>query len=65
MAALGDDLSQAREQIASKDFILTEKEGDLANKERELAAWVAKIMRKQEELDWELGERAKARVEDC
>lgn len=49
--------------MASKDFILTKNEADLANKERELAAWAAKITRKQHELYWERGKRAKARVE--
>lgn len=63
VSALGVELSQAREQVASKDFILTEKEADLANKERELAIRAAEIAWKQEELNWERRERAKARVE--
>lgn len=44
-------MSQAREQVASKDFILTEIEADLANKEKELAAWAMELTQKQEELD--------------
>lgn len=63
VSALGAELSQAREQVASMDFLLTEKEVDVANKEKELAVRAAEITRKQEELDWERGERAKARVE--
>lgn len=43
VSALGAELSQAWEQLASKDFILTEKEADLANKEKELAVRAAKI----------------------
>lgn len=43
-------MSQTREQVASKDFILIEKETDLANRERELAARAAEIFWKQEEL---------------
>lgn len=35
----------------------------MANKENELAARVAEIIRKQEELDWERGEHAKTQVE--
>lgn len=56
-------MSQAREKLVSKYFILTEIEADLANKEKELAARVMELTRKQEELDWEPGERTKARVE--
>lgn len=63
VAALGVELGQLREQLASKDFVLTEKETDIANKEKDLAVRATKITRKQEELDWERGERAKARVE--
>lgn len=63
MAALGAELSQSREQVASKNFILTKKEVDLANKEKELAVRVAKITPKQEEFDWEHKEYTKARVE--
>lgn len=44
--ALGAELRQAREQIASKGFFLTEKKTELANKERELAARMAEITRK-------------------
>lgn len=47
MSVLDTKLGQARKQIASKDFILTEKEVDLANKERELEAWAAEITQKQ------------------
>lgn len=45
VAALRADLTQAREQIVSKVFILTEKEADLANKKRELAARATEITR--------------------
>lgn len=48
VSALGAELSQAREQVASMDFLLTEKEVDVANKEKELAVRAAEITRKQE-----------------
>lgn len=41
MAALAGDWTQAHEQIASQEFVLAEKELDLANKENELASWAA------------------------
>lgn len=46
VSALGAKLSQAREQISSKGFVLIENETDLDNKERELVARVAEITRK-------------------
>lgn len=61
VSALRAELAQGREQLASKDYILTVKEADLANKEKELAVRAAKLTRKQEELNWKRGERAKAR----
>lgn len=60
VSALRAELAQAREQLASKDYILTVKEADLANKDKELSVRAAELTRKQEELDWERGERAKA-----
>lgn len=46
VSALGVELSQAREQVATKDFLLTEKEMGVANKEKELAVRVAEITQK-------------------
>lgn len=60
VAALGADLTQAREQIASQEFILVEKDLNLTNKDNELAIWVVEITQKQQELDWESKERDKA-----
>lgn len=43
VAALGAKLSQTRDQLASKNFIVPEKEADLANKEKELTVQEAEI----------------------
>lgn len=50
VSILGAELSQAREQVPSKDFILTEKEADLANKKKELAVRAVVITQSRKSL---------------
>lgn len=44
---LGEEVGQLREQLASKDYILTEKEVEIDNKEKELAVQGEKITQQQ------------------
>lgn len=52
-----------QEQLANNEYVLIVKEANVANKEKELTTRATELVRKQEELDWEGGKRAKARVE--
>lgn len=62
VASLSADLTQARKQVASQEFVLTEKDVELAGKDKELAIWADEATRIQRELEWERVKRSKAQA---
>lgn len=63
VAALKADLTQAQEQGASQEYVISEKEMELAAKDDELTSWAAEAAQMQREIEWERGEKEKAQAE--
>lgn len=55
--ALTADLSQVREQLASQEYVLGEKDEELVAKDSELTSWAAEATQMQQEIEWEREEK--------